>query len=116
MTSPASSSSPIPRSGQFYVEESSLGNAEDATEILSVNYTYGKNARLDQLVPPALARLLCHGDCIVTKNFSLLEPDVFERKYYAPGIGVFLEVEPEAGEVVRLVKCNVDPRCALLPQ
>ena len=61
-------------------------------------------------------RLLCNGDCIVTKNFSLLEPDVFERKYYAPGIGVFLEVEPEAGEVVRLVKCNVDPRCALLPQ
>ena len=105
-----------PTLGQFYVEESSLGNAEDATEILSVNYTYGKNARLDQLVPPALARLLCNGDCIVTKNFSLLEPDVFERKYYAPGIGVFLEVEPEAGEVVRLVKCNVDPRCALLPQ
>jgi hypothetical protein len=24
-------------------------------------------------------------------------------------------VEPESGEVVRLVKCNVDPRCALLP-
>jgi hypothetical protein len=39
-----------------------------------------------------------------------------ERKYYAPGIGVFLEVEPESGEVVRLVKCNVDPRCASLPQ
>jgi hypothetical protein len=36
------------------------------------------------------------------------------RKYYAPGIGVFLEVE--AGEVNRLVGCNVDPRCATLPQ
>ena len=38
-----------------------------------------------------------------------------ERKYYAPGIGVFLETAPQTGEVVRLVKCNVDPRCALLP-
>ena len=51
----------------------------------------------------------------MTRNFSLLEPDTFERKYYAPGIGVFLEVAPDSGEVVRLVKCNVDPRCALLP-
>jgi hypothetical protein len=53
---------------------------------------------------------------VVTKNFSQLEPDVIERKYYAPGIGVFLEVEPATGEVVRLVKCNVDSRCALLPK
>ena len=104
-----------PSKGDFYVEESSLGNAEDGTEILSVNYAYGKNKVLDQLVPPKLAKLLCAGDCVVTRNFSLLEPDTFERKYYAPGIGVFLEVEPESGEVVRLVKCNVDPRCALLP-
>jgi hypothetical protein len=53
---------------------------------------------------------------VVTRNFSMLEPGVFERKYYAPGIGVFLETEPESGEVQRLVKCNVDPRCAALPQ
>ena len=66
-------------------------------------------------MPPKLAKLLCTGDCVVTRNFSLLEPGAFERKYYAPGIGVFLEVEPGHGEVVRLVKCNVDPRCALLP-
>jgi hypothetical protein len=104
-----------PTPGEFYVEESSLGNAEDATEVLSVNYAFGKDPELDELVPKKLARLLCAGDCVVTRNFSLLEPDVFERKYYAPGIGVFLEVEPESGEVVRLVKCNVDPRCALLP-
>jgi hypothetical protein len=105
-----------PSVGDFYVEESSLGNAEDATEVLSVNYAFGRNAALDQLVPRNLAQLLCHGDCVVTKNFSLLEPGTFERKYYAPGIGVFLEVEPESGEVVRLVKCNVDPRCASLPR
>jgi hypothetical protein len=40
----------------------------------------------------------------------------FARKYYAKGIGVFLEVEVQSSEVVRLVACNVDPRCASLPQ
>jgi hypothetical protein len=105
-----------PRPGQTYVEESSLANAEDATEVLSVKYAYGKDPTLDQLVPKKLAQLLCAaGDCVVTKNSSPLDPGTFERKYYARGIGVFLEVEPESGEVVQLVKCNVDPRCASLP-
>lgn len=101
--------------GEVYVEEASLGNAEDATRVLSTNYSYGKNPALDQLVSGKLAKLLCAGDCVVTRNFSLLEPGTFERKYYAPGIGVFLEVEPESGEVVQLVNCNFDPRCAALP-
>ncbi|HKE96350.1 MAG TPA: hypothetical protein VKB34_18730 [Povalibacter sp.] len=103
-----------PAVGQFYVEESSLGNAEDATEILAIDYSFGRNPTLDELVPPRLARLLCSNDCVVTRNFSQLEPGGFERKYYARGIGVFLETDPESGEVVRLVKCNVDPRCASL--
>ena len=105
-----------PTPGQFYIEEESLGNAEDATQILAIDYSYGKNPQLDQLVPPKLAQLLCNKNCVVTKNFSPLEPDVVERKYYAPGIGNFLETAPETGEVVRLVKCNFDPRCAQLPQ
>jgi len=103
-----------PEPGRVYIEESSLGNAEDATEILSVNYSFGKNPQLDELVPPQLARLFCANNCVVTRNFSQLEPGSFERKYYARGIGVFLEVAPESGEVVQLVKCNVDPRCAAL--
>jgi hypothetical protein len=105
-----------PMVGQFYIEEESLGNAEDATEILAVDYSYGKNPKLDQLVPPKLAQVLCKKNCVVTRNFSPLEPGVLERKYYAPGIGVFLETAPQTGEVVRLVKCNFDPRCAQLPQ
>jgi hypothetical protein len=105
---------PLP--GQVYIEESSLGNAEDATKILAIDYSYGRNPQLDRLVPAKLAQLLCNRDCVVTRNFSPLEPDAVERKYYAPGIGVFLETVPQTGEVVRLVKCNVDPRCALLPQ
>ena len=104
-----------PKVGDVYLEEFSLANAEDVTEVLSTTYSYGAGGDLDQLVPAALARAVCAGDCVVTKNYSLLEPGDFARKYYAKGIGVFLEVEPESGEVVRLVKCNVDPRCASLP-
>ena len=104
-----------PTVGDVYVEEASLGNAEDVTVILSTNYAYGSGAaELDELVPPALAAILCSGDCVVTKNFSLLEPGIFARKYYAPGIGVFLEVEPDEAKAIRLVGCNFDARCAML--
>ena len=106
----------FPSAGDIYTEEFSLGNAEDVTEILSTKYSYGKNADLDQGVPQALAQLLCSaGDCVVTKNYSLLEPGIFARKYSAKRIGVFLEVESD-GQVVQLVKCNFDSRCASLPQ
>ncbi|MGH8508191.1 MAG: hypothetical protein ACREVH_05680 [Gammaproteobacteria bacterium] len=104
-----------PAAGDAYLEEFSLGNAEDVTEVLSTTYKFGSDPALDQFVPGTLAQLLCAGDCVVTKNFSLLEPGIFARKYYAPGIGFFLEVNPDTGEVLQLVNCNFDPRCATLP-
>jgi len=106
----------VPRRGDVYLEEFSLGNAEDVTEVLSTTYGYGGDRALNRNVPRALADLLCSHDCVVTKNYSLLEPGVFARKYYARGIGVFLEIEVNTGEVVQLVDCNFDTRCAGLPQ
>lgn len=104
-----------PRAGESYVEEFSLGNAEDVTDVLSTDYHYGANPDLDRFVPLRLAQLMCAaGDCVVTRNYSLLEPGVFGRKYYARGIGVFLEVNPDTGEIHRLVACNFDPRCSQL--
>lgn len=106
-----------PRAGQSYVEEFSLGNAEDVTDVLSIDYRFGVDPELDRFVPAGLAHLMCAaGDCVVTRNYSLLEPGVFGRKYYARGIGVFLEVNPDTGEVHRLVSCNFDPRCQALAQ
>jgi len=104
-----------PQVGQVYRQEWAPGVAEDAARVLSTSYGFGSDAALDELVPQALADALCAGDCVVTAEFSPLEPDAFERKYYAPGIGLFLEVSPEDHEVVRLVGCDVDPRCATLP-
>jgi hypothetical protein len=106
-----------PRVGNVYREEFSLGNAEDVAEILSTTYSFGSNTELDRFVPRQLAERFCsRGDCVVTKNFSLLEPGVIERKYYARGVGFFLEVDPDTKEVLRLVNCNFDSRCANLPR
>ncbi|MGH9461894.1 MAG: hypothetical protein ACRD1X_11790, partial [Vicinamibacteria bacterium] len=66
-------------------------------------------------VPQALADLLCANDCVVTAEFTPIEPGVLQRKYYAQGIGLFLEVDPESGEINQLVDCNFDTRCAMLP-
>ena len=105
-----------PKAGQAYLEEFSLNNAEDVSEVLSATYAYGKNPGLDRFVPRELAQRLCHGDCVVTKNYSLLEPGVFAIKYYARGIGFFLETKPDEGKAVQLTNCNFDARCASLPK
>ncbi|MDX1487959.1 MAG: hypothetical protein R3268_07155 [Acidiferrobacterales bacterium] len=108
-----------PQVGQVYRQEFSLGNAEDIAEVLSTDYSFGGPTNnpesLDFLVPQGLANLLCNTNCVVTRDFTPIEPDAEERKYYAPGIGLFLEVDVEAGEIVQLVECNVDPKCSMLP-
>jgi hypothetical protein len=106
-----------PGVGDVYREEQALTEAEDIARVLSVNYEFGKVPDLDRHVPAALARLLCSaGDCIVTRNTSPLEPGVVERKYYARGIGFYLETDPRSGEVVQLTDCNFDARCEHLPR
>jgi hypothetical protein len=51
---------------------------------------------------------------VVIGEFSPIEPDVFERKYYAQGVGKILEVDVEEGAVTQLVGCNFDLRCGAL--
>jgi hypothetical protein len=104
-----------PKPGQTYLEEFSLGNAEDMTQILSTTYKYGDHPELDRLVPQALAERFCSGDCVVTKNISLLEPGVVARKYYGRGVGFFLEISLDTGKVLQLVNCSFDSRCVHLP-
>jgi hypothetical protein len=106
-----------PRPGAVYRQEWAPNNAEDAARVLSTRYDFGSDRKLDEHVPEALAELLCDSDCVVTLEFAPIEPDVFARKYYAAGIGLFLEVDLESGELVQLVGCSadLDPRCRVLP-
>lgn len=105
-----------PVEGVTYRQEWDPGNAEDFGTVLSTHYRYGEDPELDELVPEALAELMCsNGDCVVIADESTLEPDAFERKYYAKGPGKFLETKPEDEEFVPLIECNFDPRCDSLP-
>ena len=107
-----------PQVGQLFRQEWHAGNAEDAVLVLSNDYSFGEDPELDEHVPQDLAELLCDGDCVVTRDFSPIEPGVFQHKFYAPGIGRFLEVSPESGDISQLIECslNLDPRCAALPR
>lgn len=105
----------FPIQGEIYRQEFSVANAEDVNEVLSTTYSFGNDSDLDRFVPPRLAQHFCSGNCVVTSDFSALEPGVIARKYYAPNIGLFLEVKPNSGEIVPLTDCNFDPRCEDLP-
>jgi hypothetical protein len=101
--------------GVTHRQEWSVSNAEDAATVLSTTYGFGSDPELDLFVPQDLADLLCADDCVVIREFSPIGPGEFEHKYFAPGVGKFLEVKPEEGETTQLVECNVDAKCALLP-
>ncbi|MGB6282287.1 MAG: hypothetical protein WBF55_01665 [Syntrophobacteria bacterium] len=75
--------------GTVFRQEFALGDAEDVAEVESVTAT--------ESVPGGS----CTDDCLKTRDFTPIEPGVDEFKYYAPGIGLILEVDPE-GERVEL--------------
>ena len=73
-----------PEPGLTYREEYYEGHAEDSAEVLTLN-AHAK-------VP--------HGNydtLLQTRNFSSIEPDVVEEKFYAPGVGVVLEITVSGG-------------------
>lgn len=80
-----------PKAGMTYRQEFDLGGAEDAGRVLD---TQGSEST------PAAS---CAATCLVTEDFSPLEPDAVEHKYYAPGVGLILELDPESGERTELV-------------
>ena len=102
--------------GAKYRQEWAPTSAEDIAEVLSIDYGFGNDERFDEFVPEELVELLCDDDCVVTADTSPLDPEEVEYKFYAYGIGLFLEVKPDEDESLQLVECNVDPKCDLLPE
>jgi len=74
-----------------YRQEFLLGEAEDMATVADLGQ--------DVSVPAGE-----YSDALVTEEWTPIEPDVLENKYYAPGIGLILEVNPESGERVELVE------------
>lgn len=81
-----------------YRQEFSLGNAEDVGKVkrkgdVSVSVPYGD----------------FDVDVVKTKDWTPIEPDVKEFKYYAPGVGMIKEENPEDGESVVLIDKTMVP-------
>lgn len=71
-----------------YRQEYLPAEAEDAGRIISITGS-GESEAAN-----------CDGDCVITDDFTALEPDALEQKVYAPDVGVILEIDPESGEPV----------------
>ncbi len=82
-----------PQAGDLYREEFLCGEAEDEAIVVSldasVDVPYGS-----------------FDNCLRTENFTRLEPGAHEDKYYAPGVGLVLEVE--GNERVELISVTTE--------
>lgn len=85
-----------PEVGQIFRQELLFTDAEDAVEILSLEGTESS---------PVAS---CNSSCLVTKDFTPLEPDVEENKYYLSGIGLIVEIDLESGERVELIEFTLN--------
>lgn len=81
-----------PKVGDSYRQEYLFNIAEDMGEVLSLGETV------------TLTNGTSYTGCLKTKDFTPLETDVVENKYYSPGVGVVLELtvkgDSERGELI----------------
>jgi hypothetical protein len=79
-----------PQAGMPYREEYYFNHAEDRAEItgtgLTVTISFGN-----------------YTNCIKTRNWTELEPDLNENKFYAPGIGLVKEVDMKDNSETSLI-------------
>jgi hypothetical protein len=85
-----------PKVGDVYREEYYAGEAEDMAEVLSlteqVSTEYGT-----------------FDNCLKTYNYTALEPDVKEYKYYCKDVGgLVLETDPAQSERIELVEVETE--------
>jgi hypothetical protein len=79
-----------PAVGDFYRQEFLVNEAEDVARVVA----------LDETVKVPAGTFL---HCVKTEEFSAFTAAV-ENKYYAPGVGVVLEVDVDTGVRSELVK------------
>jgi len=81
-----------PQPGDIFRQEFAQTDAEDAIEIMAIDAT--------EAAPGGS----CNGNCLLTRDFTPLEPGVAENKYYVPGIGLIVEIDLETGDRVELIE------------
>lgn len=80
-----------PQVGELYRQEFLLGEAEDLAEVLSLTESVA--------VPYG-----SFDDCLKTADFTPLEPDALEHKYYASGVGQIMTVNVTTGDRIKLIE------------
>ena len=83
----------VPAEGDVHRTEYALGEAEDIVEYLAMDATPTEDEGGDNESFP------CADSCLKTFDFSPLEPESTEYKYYLPGVGFVLAVSLEDGEI-----------------
>lgn len=94
---------PAARLDQIYYQEYYAGAAEDQGQVLSAS---------EQMTVPAGS----FTDVVQTYDFSALDPELQEHKFYAPGIGNIKELNLLTGEEVVLIEFVPASPPVLLPQ
>lgn len=84
-----------PQPGTTYRQEFLIDEAEDAATVVS----------LDAAVSVPFGAF---PNCLKTEEFTPLEPDVLEFKFYAPGVGLLLEVDGHSGARTELVDIVIE--------
>lgn len=84
-----------PRPGDSYRMEFRPGEAEDMSEVLALEV-------------PVQLESGAEYDCLNNREWNPLEPDSDELKYFAPGIGLVLEMDPDGEEPIQLVAIEFD--------
>ena len=84
-----------PEVGAVIRQEVAWSEAEDVIEVVSVTGT--------ESAPSAS----CSNNCLVTEDFTPLEPGAIEQKFYAPGVGLILEVDAE-GDRLELISHSIN--------
>ncbi len=82
-----------PAVGDVYRQEFSPGVAEDIGEVLSLTETVH--------VPYNGGTTFTN--CLKTKDTTPLDPGAVENKFYCPGVGLVLEIDPSTGERLELI-------------
>ena len=79
-----------PEVGDVYRQEWAPGTAEDMGEVISLTG--------DESVTAAN----CNGHCVVVRDFTPLDPDANEHKFFAQNVGLILELDPESKDRLEL--------------
>ena len=78
--------------GQVIRQEVLLGDAEDVIEVESLTGT------------ETAVAASCIESCLVTLDYTPLEPGEFENKYYVSGLGLIVETKVDSSERLELIE------------